>query len=244
MSTEEPGDDTVIWRYMSFTKLVSMLKPPHTLFFSRPFKFDDNQWEGLFPPSFVRNMRECDKDEFQDEFMKRQKRHKYAHFVNCWHISKDESDAMWRLYGLSPEGVAIQSTAGSVRECLRPHNYGAVKYYDPAEDFDAGEFPCSDILFKRKCFSYEKEYRVWFDDEDLMERIEHNDEIDESRLSPGKPVSITATDRLVRRLVVAPGAEDWFIELVKSVCGAYRMNWLGSRVERSPSDRSWDSFTK
>ena len=250
MAMDKVNDNTVIWHYMRFTKLVSILENGHKLFFPRPFKFDD-RWEGLFPPSYLRNVRKYAEEqgipftEFEEEFTKRRKRHKYGHFVNCWHISDDECDAMWRLYGLAPEGVAIQSTIGSVRECLNPHRAEPVIYYDPSDDIRSKNvFGPNDIRCKRKCFSWEREFRLWFDDEELMAKIEKNEDIREEDLSPGKLVQIEDLQNRIKRLVIAPGASDSFVKLVQGVCGAYHLTRLASRVERSHSDRLWESFTK
>lgn len=184
-------DDAVIWRYMSFVKFVSILAE-HSLYFSRPFRFDD-RWDGLFPPSYFSNTIHYAKehgvpcDDFVEDFAKRRKRHRYGHFVNCWHISDHESDAMWRLYGLAPEGVAIQSTKRSVQDCLRPHNYGDVIYYEPNDSIRTEPLSArSDILWKRRHFSWEREFRVWFDDDDLLEKIERNEGGCEADLSPRK----------------------------------------------------------
>jgi hypothetical protein len=249
-ATDGVDDNAMIWHYMRFTKFVSMLDDRPWWFFARPFRFDD-RWEGWFPPSYLRNTKKYAEEhnipfkEFEEEFTKRLKRHRYGHFVNCWHISDDESDAMWRLYGLAPEGVAIQSTIGSVKECLRPHRAEAVIYYDPSDDIRSESiFGPNDILFKRKCFSWEREFRLWFDDDELLTKIEQNEEIKEAEISPGKLVQIGDIQKLIRRLVVAPGASDSFVKLVKGVCSAYGRTLLASRVERSYSDRLWDSFTK
>ncbi len=32
------------------------------------------------------------------------------HFVSCWHENETESEAMWKLYLKSGDGVAIQTT--------------------------------------------------------------------------------------------------------------------------------------
>ena len=63
-------------------------------------------------------------EEFDHNFRNRLLRHRYGHCVNCWHMSDQESDAMWKLYALAKSGIAIQSTVGGVNECLRPHDSG------------------------------------------------------------------------------------------------------------------------
>ena len=38
--------------------------------------------------------------------------------VSCWHESEHESDAMWKLYSASGQGIAIESTIGQLRTCF------------------------------------------------------------------------------------------------------------------------------
>jgi hypothetical protein len=38
--------------------------------------------------------------------------------VNCWHINTGESEAMWRLYGDSGKGVAVETTFGALKESI------------------------------------------------------------------------------------------------------------------------------
>jgi len=125
-------------------------------------------------------------EEFDPEFRNRLLLHRYAHFVSCWHISHHESEAMWKLYARAESGIAIQSTVGDVKERLRPHNSGAVIYYDPSQDVLCSSiFGPHDILFKRSHFSWEREYRFWFDDDELIGRIEAGKEFREENVSPG-----------------------------------------------------------
>jgi hypothetical protein len=222
----------------------------HHFWFSRPFRFED-EWEGLFPPSYIRRTRqyadanEIPYVEFDQEFRRRLRRHRYGHFVNCWHLTDHESDAMWKLYALAKTGIAVQSTVGEVNECLRPHNSGRVIYYDPSHDvITPSLFGPHDILFKRKFFSWEREYRFWFDDDELLERIEAGEKFRGEDVSRGKAIPITDMQRLVKKIVVAPGASDEFIADVRSICADHHKRWLGRLIERSYSDRMWDSFTK
>jgi len=244
---EAVPDSTLIWRYFKFERFVDVLRTT-SLWFSRPFRFED-QWEGLFPPSYVRRTRRFADangipfEEFDRDFRIQILRQRYAHFVNCWHLSDHESDAMWKLYALAKTGIAIQSTVGDVKECLRPHNSGRVIYYDPSHDVrSATTFGPREILFKRNSFSWEQEYRFWFADDELRDKIDAGVEFREEDLSPGRPVGITDTQRLIKKVVVAPGASAEFIEQVRAACAEHRMSWLCNTIERSYSDRMWDSF--
>jgi hypothetical protein len=246
---ESIPDDTVIWRYLKVECFVNIVNT-HSIWFSRPFKFDD-RWEGLFPPSYVRRTRQyatangLSFKEFNREFHRRMLRHRYAHFVSCWHMNKNESDGMWRLYALLKTGIAIQSTVGDVKECLRTHNDGMVIYYDPSHKvLSPTIFGPHDILFKRKAFHFEQEYRFWFDDDELLKKIEAGVPFRKKNLHPGQLYPISNMQRLVKKIVVVPGASDKFIKKLQDVCAASQKRWLGKLIERSYSDRMWDSFTK
>lgn len=248
VSEESVADSTVIWRYLSFDRFLAILKT-HSVWFSRPFGFGD-LWEGLFPPSYIRRTKHYAEakgipfEGFNQDFRKRLLRHRCGHFVNCWHMSDHESDAMWRLYALAPNGIAMQSTVGDVNGCLRPHNSGRVIYYDPSNDVRSPTmFGAHDILFKRSPFAWEREYRFWFDDEEVLQKIEAGEEVRDEDLSRGKPVGIREMQRLIKRIVVAPGASNDFIDQLRAACLEHRKGWLGNVIERSYSDRMWDSFT-
>ena len=99
-----------------------------------------------------------------------------------------------------------------------------------------------DILFKRNCFSWEQEYRFWFNDDELLDRIEAGTGVQEEELSEGRQVGIHDMRRLIRKIVVAPGASNDFIQQVRTTCAEAKKRWLGALIERSYSERMWDSF--
>ena len=95
--------DVKIWRYIDFTKFVSMLEEAG-LFFARldrlgdPFEGSSTRaevtsrgewWRGLGNPQQVRR-----RQEMVPQVLKLQRQWTY---VNCWQM-KDESAAMWKLY--------------------------------------------------------------------------------------------------------------------------------------------------
>jgi hypothetical protein len=98
-----------------------------------------------------------------------------------------------------------------------------------------------DILFKRSSFSWEQEYRFWIDDDELVQRIEAEEEIREQDLSSGRPVGISDMQRLIKKIVVAPGASDEFIEQVRLRVRAPQTLALECH-QTIASDRMWDSF--
>lgn len=44
--------------------------------------------------------------------------HNSKHGVNCWHKSDYESEAMWKLYSVSGQGIAIESTVEQLKDSI------------------------------------------------------------------------------------------------------------------------------
>ena len=91
--------------------------------------------------------------------------------ISCWHLSEDESAAMWQRYAPKGLGIAIQTTVNRLQGALfyplgiaefpgRAVHYSPVHYVDYATQIlneDSAVFPA---FFKRREFAYEREYRA------------------------------------------------------------------------------------
>jgi hypothetical protein len=83
--------------------------------------------------------------------------------VSCWHESAHESDAMWRVYSASGQGIAIESTVGQLRACLEVREgieIDRVRYMDFDRDQIEKGHRHYRLFIKRKSFEYEKEVRA------------------------------------------------------------------------------------
>lgn len=97
-----PSRATTIWRYMSFSKFV-WLVAKECLYFSRLDQHNDS-WEGLLPNNWN---------------VERKKYARFTTYINCWHMNSSESDAMWKLYGVSAgEMVAVKTTVDRLIKAL------------------------------------------------------------------------------------------------------------------------------
>jgi hypothetical protein len=83
--------------------------------------------------------------------------------VCCWHMNEYESDAMWRIYAASGQGVAIESTVSRLRNSLGNREdiqIDAIRYLDfdtsPLEKGHGHYF----LFQKRKSFEHERELRA------------------------------------------------------------------------------------
>lgn len=242
MNDELPAQ-TRIWRYMTFWKFAAMIQGDfNTLWFTRPFKFDD-KWEGVCPPAYFSNMHRFGSADGVEYLRRMEASRKYGYFVNCWHMNNHESDAMWKLYGLAPDGIAIQTTIGLARSRIMGlHRCDPVEYYDPDEQPIMVNHNPELILLKRHDFKWEQEVRFWDIDFPINERIKNGETITEADVDSGKELQITDLGEFIQRIVIAPGASPAFEKTVKDLCRATNKNWLAERVQRSAGDRTRDSY--
>jgi hypothetical protein len=225
-----PSDPNVpIWRYMDFTKFVSLLEV-RSLYFARADKLGDP-----FEGSYSRRNQELRPLVYKeihgvttqvDSYRMSQIMGRHARwqrkwsFVNCWHMNYVESAGMWRLYARSHEAVAIRSTYMRLSEVLDNQTYvGMVNYIDYERDWLPEGNTFYPLVHKRKSFSHESEIRaVYMKLPRNSEDLEQNKEPEEIGIP--KPVDI---DRLIESIYVAPTAPSWFTNLVHQVCQTYAM---------------------
>lgn len=232
-----PDDDQTIWRYLDFTKFVSLLET-RALFFARVSTLDD-PFEGSFPseqsilsrvmgalhPGSVPEGATIHlSSDLQDVW--RPMRH-WA-MVNCWHASAYESAAMWKLYAPNSAAVAIRSTVARLREALGrapspPPGFGGsdrvfigmIEYIDYSKDrIPDGSF-ASQFYRKRRSFEHERELRAMvlqFPRSGDGQRVDF-----ERRPSDGGLAVPVDLDKLIEDIAVAPLAPRWFVELVTRV---------------------------
>ena len=246
---KKPEDeDGKIWRYMDFTKFVSLLDNS-ALFFARADKLKD-PFEGSYPKQNVKQRATLHKKwlntlptQFKKFFEQKPRAIgkfyrslRRCIFINSWHENEHESDAMWKLYLKNDEGIAIQSTFSRLRDCFgneTPDIYiGRVRYIDYSRDVITEENIFNPFLRKRKSFEHERELRaIVFAHgkiEDGMPNLPQ----------PAFPVGMTVPvdlDKLIDRMYLAPTSPKWLHELIESVLSKYN---LKSKVcQTSLSDR-------
>src|SRR5659263_439614 len=84
-----------VWRYMDFTKFVSLLEK-QSLYFARADKFSD-PFEGSFSKFNVQNRPNVYgvSEENMKYYSYCGKKMRQYIFLNCWHLNEHESAAMW-----------------------------------------------------------------------------------------------------------------------------------------------------
>ena len=207
----QPDDENIkVWRYMDFTKFVSLINT-QKLYFSRADKFND-PFEGSWPLKNIELREKLYKGRTisgqkmsNDEVSKMIESYKLHNAINCWHANEYESSAMWNLYLKCDEGVAIQTTYKRLKTSIIDNEkvfLGNVRYID-YETESIYQFSNLEPFFhKRKCFEHEREVRaiVNFENEILMD---------------GLQISVDL-ENLIQNLYVPPNSPEWFFALVKN----------------------------
>jgi hypothetical protein len=219
---------------MNFATFAALLLN-RAIFFSRLDRAED-PWDGVFP------RRSCDPDEVAAYFSQLEVPQEFfreiaqaaaghatdpdsgrvSYCVNCWHINRFESDAMWKTYSLVGQGIAIRSTVGRLKRSFasaaRPVFIGRVSYYDYGRilinPFQV--FPV--VLCKRKSFQHERELRCILYDSALGFKSEFGEHV---------PVDLKA---LVNKVVLSPRSEPWLFDVA---CKLIAQCGLKLVVERS-----------
>lgn len=244
-----PEPTSKLWRYMDFTKYVSLLST-RGLFFARTDCFPDTfegakglkknkvRWDDHFLNFFcsaIKNPPEGQKCGLSDKEVEAEAKRllnelelggtasKKRTFISCWHESEHESEAMWRLYSnFLPSAIAVRSSYQSLYLSLGRNpsvKIGRIRYIDLQKSF-AG---VNDAFWrKRKSFEYEREVRALIMD------------LECEALGKIMPCDLTT---LIEEVFVSPQASVWFVSLVNDVNDKF-----GLHVKVSPSELLEEPF--
>ncbi len=218
---DTPPDDAVaLWRYMYFTKFVSMLEDRAIHFAQLSQLAQDDPFEGSLSQPIIEAFANAAKREGLSAVdIERRVRTtlgvygmaRTLLYANCWHQNTIESAAMWKLYLQSGEGIAIKSSIGRLKASFaksdRAVHIGKVLYMN----YDSDVTPTHNViglgLLKRSSFEHEREIRALL--------FENNG-------PKGIKVQVEM-ETLVESIYVAPTAPFWLKSLVDSVVLRYEL---------------------
>jgi hypothetical protein len=248
--------DGKVWRYIDFTKYVSMLSTS-SLFFVRADMLDD-KFEGKLTKQSLIDRRErylemLPKDAMglplalEEMVSALDKQIRQSVGICCWHLSDFESAALWKIYLKSVEGVAVQTTFRKLSDCLESPAQediftGMVSYAD-YDKTSIGSINLFDrFLHKRNCFEFEKEVRsVFFCSPSPPKKQDKKRGRTLMDIYPpigktGRNIIVNLKE-LVESIYVSPYADDWFFELVKSVTKKYGYSFpiIESKLKEKPA---------
>ena len=229
-----PEEDAVLWRYMDFTKYVSLLQLS-ALHFARvdllgdPFEGSRSRMNPLMRPALYQNNIPDEAFKWFDDYSRMLRT---STFINCWHESTHESAALWKLYAQDGQGIAMQTTCGRLKECLKTEDkvyIGRAEYVDFDNTFISERNSLAPFTYKRREYAHEHEVRA-------VVRHEPDEQIvaAEGRVLSGSGLYYSVSlDKLIHHVRISPYATDWFTELVQSVTASH-----GLRVSVQPSSLS------
>ena len=234
-----PPDNTVIWRFMSLAKFLSLLTKSSIYFCQARKLRDEDPYEGTLSRPNLMFYQGMKNEAFAREFFKiapdeplpsnylnvfcsdRQKQFgdifASTTYVNCWHISEHESAFLWSMYASPSDGIGIRSTVGRLKKSIekeKRHIYiGPVVYIDyNTEPIPEGN-ALNPFFRKRKSFEAERELRACFIDR--IDGIGWSE--DALNVNPlGHYVSCD-TYALVDEVFVSPAAPQWYADAVSEV---------------------------
>ena len=219
-----------LWRYMDFTKFVSLLEGD-ALFFARADKFGD-PFEGALPIDRTPQYADLADEEVSKYKYLRAELRRFT-LISCWHESVHESDAMWKIYSSANSGIAIKTTCDAFVRSFRVEeqiHLGKVRYIDHEnEDISAPRDNwLSPYFYKRNSFAHEQEVRA------IIQHVPnepHPDDLPDPLTREKLPIWQDICDHgmtyevdlneLIQEIVVDPSAPDLLLHLVHLVAKRY-----------------------
>lgn len=212
-----PENETIVWRYLDFEKFVDLITSKK-LFMCRSDKFED-PFEGVL------KLKDTKQSEFDLNVLT-----KKFYFINCWHINDMQSDAMWKIFLKTNNGIAIKSTVKRIKKSLEKTkediHIGKVYYRDFSKTtfFDLMREPqniwpnsngrggcVNQYNYKRISFEHEKELRLNFIDLP----IPHATKNGTPRAPLEQKIIEIDINELIEEIVVAPFSDSWFKPLIE-----------------------------
>ncbi len=261
----DPEETKTIWRYIDFTKFVSILDKNSIFFPSARELQKIDPWEGTYLKKVLAfnlkerfelekslNKNSCYAKLSNYEIAKEiSQNSKLAYenqidnnFISCWHFNSFESAAMWNLYLKSNEGICIQSDCDSFKKSFQDEDrkiyIGKVRYKDYANDVYYDDYPVN--LFPGfNLFLPFIHKRKIYEHEREYRAIILND--DNKNLKNGIFIKVDL-NTLIKKIILAPASPIWFRDLVRSVIKKYNYNFeiCNSEVDDNPFDYDLSAF--
>lgn len=179
------SDNQVIWRYLSYPKLLSLLSTQE-LRFTRADDFTD-PLEGYLPQKTMRRWMEEAQQSNQEtaqawdwgdevdlvkglmeknpiEVIQHQRK---LGFVSCWNADSKEREELWNDYTPGGEGVVIKSTVGRLEQAIQDISLdnlaiGEVRYLDfeESDNYIFDDFTQHPLSYKHSQYEGEREIRA------------------------------------------------------------------------------------
>ncbi|MDM5117132.1 DUF2971 domain-containing protein [Aeromonas hydrophila] len=218
----KPTPKRLLTRYITFTKLISVLE--HGLFIPKATLFED-ELEGILyyfnEKSNINHVISRESIRMCMDWI----------YISCWHLDEHECHAMWKIYGSSSESIAIQTTEIDFKIAyfsseINMHSYfDNVKYNNPTisnvntasqvnlwkeinpkTHETTATYAALLSFMKHAGFSFEKEARLI--------AIDPNANSKSKNTRTGICISNIESQKMIKRILINPYAPKWFEDLV------------------------------
>jgi hypothetical protein len=222
-----PPDETVLWKYLNFSKFIDLLER-QVFWFARTKTFED-PLEGTVTDAELAHLRSLD---IQKPYLDNLETMRNTTFVNCWRGAPSESMAMWDIYGKGPGTIAIKSSVGLLKKSFE--SYAGNVFITEVQYIDWSTAPWDNntlVLCARKdsSYHYEAEVRaiIW----DLANigivpanvQITRDDDGSPTYIGPnGIELSCNPAD-VITEVIVGPKEQPMIERLVKLVLKRYSL---------------------
>ena len=247
-----------VWRYVPFSKFISMLTY-QAIWFPKLNILQD-QYEGMMP-KVTKDMMDTKFHEMKKNFpsdmhlqfdqmaSRNEEDSRELLLVNCWFLDESESERMWDEYGKNNDAVAIQSTVRQLHKNIGvPHDYhathmGRVEYEDHEKylmtAYEANQGYERAFIKDVSKFSHEQELRIITLNTKTRYCVKptgepySEDEVQGKDMNnfdyPGLYIGVQF-EQLISKIVISPLADEWFFLLVKRIIA---LNNFNISVEKS-----------
>ena len=225
----QPPTQTIkLWRYMDFTKFVSLLDSS-SLFFCRadlvrdPFEGSYSQANTLLRPHIYKNITQDQLFHMLEQQTHFSKWIREWTYISCWHANEFESAAMWDIYARTDEAVAIETTYGKLAGALPGNAYlGMVRYIDYRTQWLPEGNTFYPFIHKRISFEHEREVRAVIQE---LPTEQNQIAVGKTNDKFGHSVPIVL-DSVIDTVHVSPTSPSWLMELVSNVLAKYGLHCL------------------
>ena len=228
-SFPQPEDAGVkVWRYLDLPRFIWMLARK-ALTFVRVDSLED-PFEGSIPPAVFEEWKS--NPATADVMNRARSGLRRQTFVSCWHANNVESEAMWRLYCGSHDGIALQTTYEKLDASL-PEGVllGQMTYLDYETDKDPPRDPLALLMRKRQAFEHEHEVRAL-----IWPKHSQGDPVPHDFNGDDTVINLPwSAHEYLEHIYVSPYAEEWYRDVVVAVLEKFapelvsRLQWSHMR---------------
>ena len=212
--------DLILMRYLDLAKFIDLISTK-TLYVASAVDFDD-QLEGTLPEQ---RRESYQTDPVAIEYygsapvQDSEHQNRVKTNISCWTRGPKDNMALWKIYGASKQSIAIittfdkllQSTLLWKKKNLSCVTFKEVVYIDHTGNLPDGLYPLNYDIFglKHEAYSFENEVRMI---------------ITRNSLEEPSPLRLKVNlNDIIKKIIVSPGAGEWFYDLVKSVSKRYQI---------------------